>query len=262
MLVAQKPHRRGSSFFVPMLLLPKKKRTALKHLYYFFRVVDDAVDEADSKAQARENLAFWREEVPRIFHGEPQTGLGKDFAPVVNEFQLPEGYVQDFLKGMESDCAEQVQLEDEAALQRYCYYVAGTVGLLAMRIFGVQGEQADAFAMQLGEALQLTNILRDVEKDKRMGRCYLPQSWSHLPMEEQKHRLRQKAEERFVEVQHLQKNLPMRPIIPALLMRDIYYQRLRFFTHPALKGTEKLHYAWMLLCNMWHYWQAKGKPAT
>ena len=215
------PHRRSSSFFLPMLLMGKRKRHGLKALYYFCRAVDDAVDEAPSKAQARENLAFWRVELENLYARKqpPTSEISLRLGRVIEQFHLPRQPFEDLLSGMAFDCSEKVQIHTEAELERYCYCVAGTVGLQAMLIFGVQSDEANHFATWLGQALQLTNILRDVEKDARIQRSYLPEEWGEHAIT----RLQQKAEHSFQQVAELEKRLPSRPLLPALLMRDIYY---------------------------------------
>lgn len=221
---AKSPHRRSSSFFLPMLLMRKKKRHALKALYYFCRAVDDAVDEASSKGQARKNLEFWRAEIENIYvtQSPPQTEIARQLGIAIWQYKLPRQPFEDLLNGMEFDCGGTVEIVTEAELEKYCYCVAGAVGLQAMRIFGVGGEQAEKFAIQLGQALQLTNILRDWRKDEQLNRFYIPAEWDRKGLS----KLISKAEEAFEQVSELEQSLPSRKILSALLMRDIYWWKL------------------------------------
>jgi len=218
------PHRRSSSFFLPMLLLRTRKRHALKALYYFCRAVDDSVDEAADKAEARVNLAYWRGELENLYAGQrpPKDEVSRRLGIAIWQFKLPRQPFEDFFQGMEFDCGDAVEIKTEQELEKYCYCVAGTVGLQAMRIFGVSGAQANAFAIALGEALQLTNILRDLRKDEALGRQYVPKEWRA----DTRSQLISKAEANFSKVAELEGALPSRPLIPALLMRDIYCQKL------------------------------------
>jgi phytoene synthase len=218
------PQRRKSSFFLPMLLMPKARRHGLKALYYFCRAVDDAVDEAPNKAQAKTNLAYWRKELEAIYvpSSSPEDSVTIALNNAVQQYNLPRQPFEDLLSGMEFDCQPQVAIRNEVELERYCYCVAGSVGLQAMRIFGVVTSEGDVFAKRLGQALQLTNILRDREKDAAIGRSYVPQDWRENAAE----MLIEKAEANFTVVAELEQVLPARPLLPALLMRDIYYQKL------------------------------------
>ena len=222
---ANRPHRRSSSFFLPMLLMGKKKRYALKALYYFCSAVDDAVDEAPTKPQARENLAFWQMELENIYTVQrpPENEIMRQLGIAIWQFKLPRQPFEDLLQGMEFDCSDSVEIQTEKELERYCYCVAGAVGLQAMRIFGLQGAQADSFAVALGQALQLTNILRDKRKDAAIKRSYIPKEW----VRDKDSELISKAYESFEEVAKLEQILPSRPILPALLMRDIYRWKLK-----------------------------------
>lgn len=207
-----------------MLLMGRRNRHALKALYYFCRAVDDAVDEVPTKQEAAQNLAFWRHELEVIYTGQsPSHAVMQRLETAIRQFKLPRQPFEDFFKGMEFDCAEKVEIKTESELERYCYCVAGTVGLQAMHIFEVRGERAESFAMALGQALQLTNILRDVKKDAAINRVYIPSEWRGDKLS----KLISKAEARFDEVAILQKSLPSRALLPALLMRDIYYWKLQ-----------------------------------
>lgn len=241
---SSKIQRRGSSFFLPMLLLSRRKRQAMQALYYFCRVVDDAVDEAATPEEAEKNLAFWRREIAFIYDRSiPEHPISQQLAEAVQDFAMPRRYFDDLLAGLEKDCARPVTVPDWPTLQDYCYRVAGCVGLQAMRIFGHTDAAAENFARALGQALQLTNILRDIAEDGREGRCYLPQDWlaeaglEGAPpgqiavagdrLDPLRQRLMQEAEAAFAEADRLAEGLPTADILPALLMRDTYRRKLQ-----------------------------------
>lgn len=164
----------GSSFYYSFLFLPPEKRRAITALYAFCREVDDVVDECHDPGVARVKLAWWREEIERMFAGEPQHPVGQALAPAVREFSLAQEYFQEIIDGMEMDL-EPVRYASFKDLALYCYRVASAVGLLSAEIFGYQDRHTLKYAHDLGIAFQLTNILRDVGEDARRGRIYLPE---------------------------------------------------------------------------------------
>ncbi len=163
----------GSSFYYSFLFLPPDKRRAITALYAFCREVDDVVDECSDENAARTTLAWWRVQVAAIYDGKPQHPVAQALVPVVRQFSLPQEHLQKIIDGMEMDL-QQHQYADFKALQLYCYRVASVVGLLAAEIFGYTDRNTLKYAHDLGIALQLTNIIRDVGEDARRGRIYLP----------------------------------------------------------------------------------------
>lgn len=172
---AEKTARSGSSFYYSFLFLAPPQREAIIALYAFCREVDDVVDECIEPAVASAKLDWWRSEVTRMFSDLPQHPVSKALQPAIVKFGLPIEAFAEILDGMEMDL-EQSRYPDFAALDRYCYRVAGVVGELSATIFGYENSQTLAFAKQLGLAFQLTNIIRDVGEDARRGRIYLPQN--------------------------------------------------------------------------------------
>lgn len=163
----------GSSFYYSFLFLPRERRRAITALYAFCREVDDAVDECTDTGVARTKLAWWRREVAAIYEGNPQHPVARALAAYQGEFNLPEQHLQEIITGMEMDL-DYDRYADFAQLERYCYRVAGVVGLLSAEIFGYSDARTRDYAAQLGTAFQLTNIVRDVGEDARRGRIYLP----------------------------------------------------------------------------------------
>ncbi len=177
--------RSNSSFKFAFLFLGPEQRRALELVYGFCRIVDDIVDEREPGVEgeqvARKGLQEWRDEVDAIYAGirgedtDLRTEVGRGLVESVRRFDLPRRPFEEIIEG----CAMDLEFDryaDEEQLELYCYRVASCVGLLAIGIFGDQGEAAQIYARHLGLALQYTNILRDVAEDAVRGRIYLPQS--------------------------------------------------------------------------------------
>jgi phytoene synthase len=171
----QKAAQSGSSFYYSFLFLPPQRRRAITALYAFCREVDDVVDECTDTGVARTKLAWWRQELARLYAGEPQHPVARALAPAIQPFGIKHEYLAEIIAGMEMDLSQNRYL-NFAALEQYCHRVAGVVGLLAASIFGYRDERTLAYAHTLGLAFQLTNIIRDVGEDSRKGRIYLPMS--------------------------------------------------------------------------------------
>ena len=165
----------GSSFYYSFLFLPPERRRAITALYAFCREVDDIVDECADTGVAHAKLAWWRQELVRLYAGEPQHPVARALEPALQSFGIKHEYLAEIIDGMEMDLSQNRYL-DFAALEQYCHRVAGVVGLLAASIFGYRDERTLAYAHTLGLAFQLTNIIRDVGEDGRKGRIYLPMS--------------------------------------------------------------------------------------
>lgn len=163
----------GSSFYYAFLFLPPQRRRAITALYAFCREVDDVVDECTDTGLAHTKLAWWRQELDRLYAGEPQHPVTRALGPAIQPFGIKHGYLAEIIDGMQMDLGQN-RYPDFAALEQYCHRVAGVVGLLAASIFGYQDERTLGYAHTLGIAFQLTNIIRDVGEDSRKGRIYLP----------------------------------------------------------------------------------------
>lgn len=170
-----KTRNSGSSFFYAFLFLPDDQRRAIMALYAFCREVDDIADEVSDQQVALSKLAFWRDEISNVFSGQPQHPVGIELNWARGHYPLDEELLVEILDGMQMDIMHQA-IRKPADLSLYAYRVAGAVGLLSIEIFGYKQRRSRDFATSLGEALQLTNILRDLATDARMGRIYLPQS--------------------------------------------------------------------------------------
>ena len=172
---------RPTSFYYAFLSLPRAERDAIVAVWDFCRAVDDTVDEAPTiaatgtgpdpavTAAVRARLQEWRVEIDRCYRGAPATDVGRSLQPWVQRFTLPRTPFEDLVDGVEMDLDRQ-RYQSFEELYEYCWRVASTVGLICIEIFGVHGDRAREYAVNLGVALQLTNILRDVAGDLGHGR--------------------------------------------------------------------------------------------
>lgn len=165
----------ASNLALAFCLLPRAKRDGMSALYAFCREVDDVADEETvPQAQRREQLAAWRADIRRACDGTtPQFAVNRELQPFIRSHSLRYELFDELLKGVEMDL-EVNRYADYADLEIYCYRVASVVGLLSIEIFGYQDAACRDYAIHLGKALQLTNILRDVRSDAARGRIYLP----------------------------------------------------------------------------------------
>jgi 15-cis-phytoene synthase len=168
------PVSRPTSFYYAFLALSRAQREAIVAVWDFCRAVDDTVDEDrhGDPDRVQANLQGWREELARCYGGDPQTPQGRALVPWIQTYQLPRQPFADLIDGLAMDLVH-ARYETFADLYEYCWRVASTVGFVCLAIFGVRDEGRE-YALQLGVALQLTNILRDVKTDYQNGRVYLP----------------------------------------------------------------------------------------
>jgi phytoene synthase len=167
----------ASNLALAFILLPRPKRDAMSALYAFCREVDDVADnETVPPDKRRAQLAGWHDDAKRACENQsPQFPVNQELQPVIQKFGLRLGLFDELIKGCEMDL-DTKRYEDFEALEKYCYHVASVVGLLSIEIFGYKNPATRDYAIYLGKALQLTNILRDVKNDALRGRIYLPQS--------------------------------------------------------------------------------------
>jgi len=163
----------GSSFYYAFLFLPAERRRAITALYAFCREVDDVVDECSDVQLAATKLAWWRSEIARLYEGRPEHPVTRALAAAIEPFAIRAEHLNEIIDGMAMDLS-QSRYPDYAALERYCYHVAGVVGIVAAGIFGYRDARTLEYARLLGIAFQLTNIIRDVGEDARNDRIYLP----------------------------------------------------------------------------------------
>jgi phytoene synthase len=164
----------GSSFYNGMRILPRAQREAMFEIYSFCRAVDDIADDLGPRGPRREQLARWRSDIDAVYRGAPPETLG-GLAAAVRNFDLQREDLIAIIDGMEMDVVADIRAPDRATLDLYCDRVACAVGRLSVRVFGMEHHAGLALAHHLGRALQLTNILRDLDEDASLGRLYLPQ---------------------------------------------------------------------------------------
>jgi 15-cis-phytoene synthase len=170
-LTARVTRASGSNFYYALRILPRDKRSAMYALYSFCRSVDDCVD--DPGGEGEPALARWLEEVGRCYDGQPATPLGRELAAAVARYPIPRACLEEIVEGCRMDltCRRYARFDD---LRLYCRRVASAVGLASIEVFGYRNPATRDYAVELGIALQLTNILRDVKADAERGRLYLP----------------------------------------------------------------------------------------
>jgi phytoene synthase len=225
-----------SNFRYSFSLLPRKKREAIQRVYEFCRYTDDLVDnERDDRASA---LFAWRDEIDKLYQGRTDHPVLQRFAPVISNFDIPKELLLDVVRGVEMDL-EKDRYETFEELQCYCYHVASAVGLISMEIFGYSNPNTRDYAINLGYALQLTNILRDVAVDAKLGRIYLPQEDLNRFGYSEKESLNGVYNDKFISLMQFQlvrakqfyesAHLPEEDratMFPAEIMRSIYYKLL------------------------------------
>ena len=164
----------GTSFFWGMRLLPEERRQAMYAIYAFCREVDDIADSPGEAADKLRALESWREEIDLLYRGQPKRLTSRALLEPVDQFDLPQEEFHAIVDGMEIDAAPVVRIRDVDSLLDYCRKVAGAVGMLSIRVFGLPQKPGPRIAVALGNALQLTNILRDVKSDAARNRLYVP----------------------------------------------------------------------------------------
>ena len=168
----------GSSFYAAMRIMPREQREAMFEIYSFCRAVDDIADEGGDRAERLNQLQRWRDNIAALYAGTAPPQL-RNLAQAVRRFDLKREDFLAVIDGMEMDVESTIRAPDFATLDLYCDRVASAVGRLSVRVFGIEHEAGLALAHHLGRALQLTNILRDLDEDAGIGRLYLPREALH-----------------------------------------------------------------------------------
>lgn len=244
--------RAGSSFYTAMRILPEEKRRAMFAIYAFCREVDDIADEPGSHEGKIARLGQWRGEIERLYGGRPRAPIACALLGPVELFKLRKEDFRAVIDGMEMDASECLRIADMAELTLYCDRVACAVGRLSNCVFGLDEQKGHALAAALGEALQLTNILRDVHEDAGRNRLYLPgdllRSYGIDPADLQgvlAHPslpyvcdvLAAVAENRFSEAKRLLDGCDRRQMRAATMMMEVYR---RLFERIAARGWRRL----------------------
>jgi presqualene diphosphate synthase len=245
---------RGSSFNAAMRILPRPRREAMFEIYSFCRAVDDIADEAGPRKARKEALAQWRRDIGALYC---RSGAGhhvqarlRGLTEAIHAFGLG---CEDFyavIDGMEMDVETDIRAPDLATLDLYCDRVASAVGRLSARAFGMPQEEGHELAHHLGRALQLTNILRDLDEDAALGRLYLPRQdlrsagigasapdevLAHPALDSACAPTISRAEKHFAEARQIMGRCPRRSVRAPRIMADIYFA--------ILMGLEKRGFA-------------------
>jgi squalene synthase HpnD len=231
----------GSSFYWGMRLLPHDRRDAMYAIYRFCRAVDDVADDITASDEDRRNeLQSWRDSIASLFRGVPSERV--DFLEeAVRRFDLREADFLSVIEGMEMDASGTMIAPDLAKLDHYCDCVASAVGRLSIKVFGMDETPGFALAHHLGRALQLTNILRDLDEDAEMHRLYLPREFLdrasipandpalaiiHLAIEPVCRGLAELAERHYGEADKIFRSRPRGDLRPPRLMEAVYTAKL------------------------------------
>jgi len=226
----------GSSFYTAMRILPQAQRGAMYEIYNFCRCVDDIADSNDPRPQRRAQLDEWRAQVSALYEGK-QGPLVAGLAQPVRDFDLAREDFLAVIDGMEMDTVADVRAPSLATLDLYCDRVASAVGRLSVRVFGLEREDGKLLAHHLGRALQLTNILRDLDEDAGIGRLYLPPEWLDEAgintsdplaalrspgLEKVCSRLTDRARGHFVEADAIMERSPRHAVKAPRIMGEVY----------------------------------------
>ena len=233
----------GSSFYWGMRILPEQRRDAMFAVYAFCREVDDIADGDDPPHAKRAHLERWRRDIDKLYTDDsPETAppVLRALAKAIALYNLDKEDFLEIVAGMEMDTDTSMVVPNCKRLQLYCDRVAGAVGLLSIKIFGVSDASARTFALHLGTALQLTNILRDLKDDARMGRLYLPREQfdlhgvpirtpdemiAHPKLSEICASVAERARQKFNEADALLEHTDARALKPAIVMM-MHYRRI------------------------------------
>ena len=239
--IRQRVEAAGTSFYWAMRLLPTDRRNGMYAVYAFCREVDDIADDTGPPAPKKAALDAWHAEIDALYAGHPRHLLARALKEPVSRYALRRSDFHDVIDGMEMDAAEDIRAPDLATLDRYCARVAAAVGHLSVHVFGDPGPDAHDVADALGRALQLINILRDLDEDARRGRLYLPRELldrhgirTAEPLSVLRHPalpavcrdLAAIAEEHFAEADRAMARCSRRAMRPAAVMGAFYHAML------------------------------------
>lgn len=239
--VEQLTRQSNTNFYCSFLFLPKAKREALFTIYAYCRHTDNIVDEIADPGEARRALDAWRVELDACFEGHPSHPITQALSEINRTYAISKKRFEELIDGCEMDL-ERKRYATFAELERYCYHVAGAVGLMCLNVFGSAAPRIHEYAVNLGAALQLTNIMRDVSEDARIGRIYLPAEEMERFGYSEEELMRNAYTPAFVDLMRFQAERAhgyyreaaacFEPrdrhlLYPAEIMRDIYFNLLR-----------------------------------
>ncbi len=232
----------GTSFFWAMRLLEREKREGMYAIYAFCRDIDDIADEEGAPAEKRAALDAWRGEIEALYQGQPTRAISRALLAANERYDMPKKAFLDLIDGMEMDANGPIRAPAMKELELYCARVAGAVGHLSICVFGEPGPLGQRVADRLGDALQLTNILRDLKDDAEIGRLYLPSELlraegidssdpqvvlQHPALPRVRAALGEKARAAFADAEEAMAHCDRRKIRPARVMMEVYRHRFR-----------------------------------
>jgi phytoene synthase len=258
--------RSGTSFYWAMRRLPDNKRRAMYAIYAFCREVDDLADDEGAVADKIAGLGQWRDEIERLYGEHPRNPVMRALIGPVEEFGLGKEDFRAVIDGMEMDAQPSIRIADMDELTLYCDRVACAVGRLSVRVFGLDDVTGRALAHAQGQALQLTNILRDIDEDAARDRLYIPRdllvthgildddldaTLSHPAFRKACETLSDVAANHFAQADELVAGCNREQIRPAILMMEIYRRIFIRLKHRGWRdrsrpvGLGKLHKLWV-----------------
>ena len=226
----------GSSFYSAMRILPAHQREAMFQIYSFCRKVDDIADSDGPREQRLADLRRWREDIDSLYAGQPARRV-EGLASAAHRFGMRRDDFHAVIDGMEMDAREDIRAPSFATLDLYCDRVASAVGRLSVRVFGTTEDDGILLSHHLGRALQLTNILRDLDEDAGIGRLYLPREaldQAGITTSDPLTALRspnlsqacaplvERARTHFVEADRIMKRCPRRTVKAPRIMGEVY----------------------------------------
>ena len=175
LLVENRVKNSGTSFYWGMKLLDKNKKRAMFAIYAFCREVDDIADKEGTKKLKEKKLQIWKKKINLLYQNKsPSTSILRELSFAIDNYNLEKKDLYSVIEGMIMDVREKIQFPSKKKLNKYCYRVAVSVGLLSIKVFGLNSKFSKDYAFSLGMAFQLTNIVRDFSEDLEIERCYLP----------------------------------------------------------------------------------------
>ena len=266
--IRQRVESAGTSFYWAMRLLPQDRRNGMYAVYAFCREVDDIADDTSSPEHKKAALADWHAEIDALYARRPRNLVACALRDPVTRYRLRREDFHTVIDGMEMDAAQDIRAPDLATLDLYCARVASAVGHLSVHIFGDSSAAAHAVADSLGRALQLTNILRDLDEDAQRGRLYLPREMldrhgirGEIPREVLRHPalpsvcrdLAAIAERHFAEADRAMADCSRRAMRPAAVMGAFYHATLDALLRSGWRDPServrlsKAHKLWLVL---------------
>lgn len=231
----------NSNYYWAMRLQSQERREAIFSLYAFCRVIDDLVDGPTPKDLKQKSLDKWRQRITQLFEGKADHPITISLGSAIEKYDLPKQNFEDFLEGMQMDLDDLMRAPHHSLLEHYCWRTAGSIGELCLKIFGIKHKNGRELARELGKAMQLTNILRDLEEDATRDRLYIPsedlekanipfidptQVLEHPDFIFAKEQLVKRAEHAFQVSKDLLTTFPYRPMRPVWIMKSIYHRLL------------------------------------